>query len=942
VSVVEFPSGTVTFLFTDLQGSTRLWEEFPEAMGAALARHDEILRDAVEGHHGSVVKTTGDGVHAVFATARDAVDAAGAAQRALTAESWGQTGRLRVRMGLHTCEAEYRDGDYYGSEVNRAARLMSVAHGGQVVVSWATAGLVRDGSVELIDLGEHRLRDLTNAERIFQVHAPGLGREFPRLRSLDVLPGNLPLQMSSFVGRDREIARVVAALSEARVVTLTGVGGVGKTRLAVQVAAEIMPGFSHGAWLVELAPVRNAEGVVDAVAKVFDVTARSGLSLDKALVEFLRHKELLLVLDNCEHVLDEAAELMELLVQSCPRVEILATSREGVGIDAERLLAVPSLGSPAPDASIPAIADADAVRLFVERARGFGAELEITDDNAESIAQVCRRLDGVPLAIELAAARVPAMNPRDLAGRLDRRFQLLAGGRRGKIERHQTLRAVIDWSFDLLSEPEQRLLARVAVFSGGWTLDAAEEVGAGGPVNADEVFELIERLVARSLVVAEDRGFQTRYRLLETIREYGEERLAEQGETDEYRSRHAEFYCRFSEQMSATIVGPQQIEIGRRFGAEHENVLAAINFAIDADDADLALRLVWAVPFPLEQVGVELRPPAEAAARLTGAAEHLLVPRCLALAAFQSAQHGDGSQSQRLLEEALAAAERLGDPDGYVETNAAGVQVFVALGAGAPRDAAVQAEEAADKARVRGRFGGVAVFLASAATYRAMAGDTDHAQVLATEGLTQARKVEAPTLIALNLVALAAALAEDDPAHANTLLRESITLCSSLGVESAPLANQAVLVSARIGDWRQTLALAAEAIPGLHWTGDRPLLAAVLNLVARGIASGQPETAALLQGAARNLLVPSGHRISAVPNNQPTPQTQATQTTPETDFVTTTRRTTTGQLVEQLGDTRLHELRAQGEAMSDDQAVTLALDAIDRALHQNSNGHDGH
>ena len=508
VGVAELPTGTVTFLFTDLEGSTRLWEEHPDAMRTALAQHDDVLRSTIESHGGSVVKQRGDGFHAVFATAHDALDAAVGAQVALAAESFEETGPLRVRMGVHTCEAEYRDGDYYGSEVNRAARLMAVAHGDQIVVSLATSALVREGSVELVDLGEHRLRDLTNLERIFQVSLPGLVSEFPPLRSLDTLPGNLPLQVSSFVGRDREMGRVVAALGETRVVTLTGVGGVGKTRLAVQVAAEVLPTFRQGAWLVELAPVRSAESVLEAVAKVFDVAARSGLTLDQALVEFLRHKELLLVLDNCEHVLDEAAELMELLEQSCPRVQMLATSREGLGIDGERILAVPSLGSPRPDASLAAIVDADAVRLFVDRARGFGSELEVTAENAESIGQVCRRLDGVPLAIELAAARLPAMNPHDLAARLDRRFQLLAGGRRGKVQRHQTLRAVIDWSYDLLSEAERRLLARATVFSGGWTLEAAEAVCPGGPVEAADVFELTERLVARSLVVAEDRGFR--------------------------------------------------------------------------------------------------------------------------------------------------------------------------------------------------------------------------------------------------------------------------------------------------------------------------------------------------------------------------------------------------------------------------------------------------
>ena len=937
--MAELPSGTVSFLFTDLEGSTRLWEEHPEAMREALARHDEILREAVIARQGHVVKTTGDGIHAVFATAHDALDAAVTAQVGLAAEPFGETGPLRVRMGVHTCEAEYREGDYYGSEVNRAARLMAVAHGDQIVVSLATSALVREGSVELVDLGEHRLRDLTNLERIFQVSLPGLVREFPPLRSLDSLPGNLPLQVSSFVGREREMGRVVAALAEVRVVTLTGVGGVGKTRLAVQVAAEVLPRFRQGAWLVELAPVRNAESVLEAAAKVFDVAARPGLTLEQSLVEFLRHKELLLVLDNCEHVLDEAAELMEMLEQSCPRVQMLATSREGLGIDGERILAVPSLGSPRPEASLATIVDADAVRLFVDRARGFGSELEVTAENAESIGQVCRRLDGVPLAIELAAARLPAMNPRDLAARLDRRFQLLAGGRRGKVQRHQTLRAVIDWSYDLLSEAERRLLARVTVFSGGWTLDAAEAVCPGGPVEAGEVFELTERLVARSLVVAEDRGFQTRYRLLETIREYGEERLAEHDETEEYRSRHANFYCEFAERVSAELVGPHQIEAGRRLGAEHENLLAAINNAIDTDDADLGLRLVCGLPSELRQVGVELRPPAESVATLAGAAEHPLYPKCLVLAGFQAAQRGDRPRAVSLRGEALAAAERLGDPDGLVEFQAAGILVNLAFSVGATREAAAYSEEAAEMARAAGHSDFLAGVLAAAATYRAMAGEPGRAMALASEGLTVARRLGAPSFLALNLVALAAASAEEDPDRANALLREGIALRDRLGLETSSLSTQAVIVSTRIGDWSQTLALAPAAIRALHWAGDRPLLAAVVNIVARALVSTEGETAAILQGTARRLVTGEAHGATAAPN-EPSRLVEPHTASTAVDFVTTLRRTTTGQLSDQLGDARLHELRAQGGAMDDDHAVSLALTAINHALRQLPTHHE--
>ena len=429
--MAELPSGTVTFLFTDLEVSTRLWDQEPDVMRAALARHDELLREGVAAYGGRVVKGRGDGVHAVFATADAAVRAAIDCELALNAEPWTVSEPLRARMGIHTGVAELRDGDYFGSAVNRAARLEAIAHGGQILCSQATRELARDVLAEgvvFVDLGEHRLRDLSCAERVFQVHAPGLPSGFAPLASVDAFPGNLPLQVSSLIGREREIERTVDALGAARVVTLTGVGGVGKTRLAYQVAAEVLPRFREGAWLVELAKVRDPDGVVDAFAAVFGITARAGQGLEESLIEFLRTKQLLLVIDNCEHILGSVAELVETLERSCPGLVMLATSREGLGVDGEQMLVVPSLGAPARGADMDVIAAADSVQLFVERATAAKADFSLTEQNAESVVQVCRRLDGVPLAIELAAARVPAMSPSLLASRLDQRFRVLTGG----------------------------------------------------------------------------------------------------------------------------------------------------------------------------------------------------------------------------------------------------------------------------------------------------------------------------------------------------------------------------------------------------------------------------------------------------------------------------------------------------------------------------------
>ena len=542
----QLPSGTVTFLLTDLEGSTRLWEHDAAAMKFAMARHDQLLEDAIAANNGFVFARMGDGMAAAFATASNAVSAAAVIQQMLADEPWGTGSPLRTRIGLHTDEGVVVNNNYASQPVNRCSRLMTAAHGGQIVVSGATEALVRDElpkETRLIDLGEHRLRDLGRPTRVFQLTRDGQREDFPPLRSLDAFPGNLPAQVSSFVGRQADVARVTAALANSRVVTITGVGGVGKTRLAIQVAAELLPRYREGAWLVELAAVRDPEGVVDVVAEAFHLTPRSGQSLEDSLIEQLSHKQLLLVLDNCEHVLASVARLVTRIERMCPNVAVLATSREGMAIDGEQVIALPPLEAGQPGEDIELLVQTDAVSLFVERARQGKADFELTQSNAGAVVEVCQRLDGVPLAIELAAARVIALSPAELARRLDRRFHVLAGGRRGAVTRHATLRAAIDWSYELLSPAEQRLLARMAVFSGGCTLEAIEEVCSGDPVQREAVVDIVTRLVARSLVIVEDTRLGTRYRLLETIRQYAEERLADAGETDALVLRHGAFYA---------------------------------------------------------------------------------------------------------------------------------------------------------------------------------------------------------------------------------------------------------------------------------------------------------------------------------------------------------------------------------------------------------------
>jgi class 3 adenylate cyclase len=431
------PSGTVTFLLTDLEGSTRMWEENPQAMRAAMVRHDELLEKAIASHRGFVFSRMGDGMATSFATAGDAIAAAMAFKQALAEEDWRTASPLRARIGLHTAEAVIVDDTGYANlAINRCARLMAAALGGQIVISGATESLVRDQppeGAELVDLGEHRLRDLGNPMRVFQLNRAERPEEFPPLRSLDSFPGNLPAQVSSFIGRQADASRVAAALDASRVVTITGVGGVGKTRLASHVAADLLPRYPDGAWLVELAPVREPDRVVETVVAVFHVTNRSGPIVEDALIDVLAQKRLLLVLDNCEHLLATVAQLVARIERSCPGVVVLATSREGMAVEGEQLIALPPLQSGKPNADIDNLVQTDAVKLFVERARLVKADFALTDSNARAVVEVCQRLEGVPLAIELAAARVIALSPAELAKRLDRRFQVLAGGRRGAV-----------------------------------------------------------------------------------------------------------------------------------------------------------------------------------------------------------------------------------------------------------------------------------------------------------------------------------------------------------------------------------------------------------------------------------------------------------------------------------------------------------------------------
>jgi predicted ATPase/class 3 adenylate cyclase len=561
-------AGIATFLFTDVEGSTRRWEADAEGMRVALAAHDRVLRDAVDEHSGTLFKHTGDGVCARFRSPRDAVAAAIAAQRSL---------ELPARMGIATGEAEERDGDYFGATLNRASRIMAAGHGDQILLDGSTAGLLDD--VDLIDLGPRRLRDIARAVQIFQVSGPGLRAEFPPLRTLDLKLGNLRVPATGLVGREGELAKLCAALKVQRLTTLTGVGGVGKTRLALETAARCADDFPAGVWVIELAAVGDPAAVPAAVAAALGITQQPGLSLTESISAAIEGQPRLLVLDNCEHVLDEAADLVQAILERAAAVRIIATSREGLRLADEQLWPVPSLDTQ--DG-----ATSHAAMLFIDRARAVAPGISLTEtDDADAVADICRRLDGIPLAIELAASRIQSMTVTELRDRLGDRFRLLVGARRGQ-ERHQTLRHAIKWSYDLLDDDEKCLLTESSVFAGGFDLAAAAAVVGGG----DELATLdqLDALVRKSLIVVDQSRKQTRYTLLETIRQFADDQLVDSGNAEDCRAAHARYFAGREPDILARWDSARQGEAYDWLETELPNLRIAFRWAADHGDLDTA------------------------------------------------------------------------------------------------------------------------------------------------------------------------------------------------------------------------------------------------------------------------------------------------------------------------------------------------------------------
>jgi predicted ATPase/class 3 adenylate cyclase len=855
--VAELPSGTVTFLFTDLEGSTRLWEQHPGAMVPALERHDALLRHAVEQAGGVVVKTTGDGLHAVFTTTRAALDAVLSAQRSLAAEVWDVPGGLRVRMGMHTGDATARDGDYYGPATNRAARVMASAHGGQVVVSHATEEILRDAlpdDVALVDLGEHRLPDLARPERIYQVVAAGLTREFPPLRALDAVPGNLPGQLTSFVGRAVEREAIADALLASRLVTVTGVGGVGKSRIAIQVALDVAPRFPDGAWLFELAAAQDSDELAQVVAATLGVLARPATTLAASVIDALRLRELVLVLDNCEHLVEAVGGLAEGLLRDCPGVRILATSREALGIAGEQVWPLTALGLPADAADIEAVMASESVELFAERARAVQPGFVLDASNAGVIAEICRRLDGIPLAVELAAARVTIMSPTDIAARLDQRFQLLTGGRRSAAERHQTLRGAIEWSYELLEPRERALFERLSVFPGGFDAEAAAAVSVSDDLQPWDVLDAGAGLVAKSMLTADEASGTARYHMLETLRTFAREQLEATGNLEEMFRRHADHYTRFAEAADAGLAGPDEVRWRTRVHLEFENLRAAFIRSLllgEDDDVRRALRIVAALAFEaVNDRGLGIGAWAEHLAPRVDLAPPSVRTAVLAAAAFSAQGRNDVEAMNDLTRAALR--------DGVPADCPGAVWAFIAIAANESMTgdfaASIRTIEDAEVALTRAGDAprGLSFLYSAAANFHNLMGDWEAARTDAERALEAARRSKNPTATASAQFARAVALAHENPLAAAQALDESIELGrrgTSGGLLGFALARRSVL-RAEAGDFAGARRDAREAVKHGHERGDRPMLSSALECsVAVLHAMGRDEAAAVVAGA---------------------------------------------------------------------------------------------
>jgi predicted ATPase/class 3 adenylate cyclase len=831
--VASPPTGTLTFLFTDIEGSTKLWEHDAPAMQAALARHDELLTLAMEKHGGYVFKTVGDAFCAAFPTGPEALECALDTQRRLLSSEWEQAGYIKVRIALHTGAAEERDGDYFGPPLNRVARLLSAAHGGQVLLSLATQELVRDqlpGGTSLRYLGEHRLKDLFRPERIFQLLAPELPSEFPPLRTLGAYRNNLPLQPTPLIGREKEVSEVCDLLrgDETHLLTLTGPGGTGKTRLALQAAADLLDDFPDGTFFAHLATLTEGELFSSAVAETLGVEETGEQPLDESLKDYLRERRLLLVLDNFEQVLGAAPAVTELLAVA-PHLKVLATSRAPLRLYGEHEFPVPPLTLPDLESprSLETLTQYEAVGLFVERARAVKPDFEVTNESAPAVAEICVRLDGLPLAIELAAARIKMLPPKAMLQRLSSRLKLLTGGARDLPERQRTLRGAIEWSHALLDKGEQVLFARLAVFSGGRTLEAIDAVcdavcDAEGDLPVDS-FNGVSSLLDKSLLRQEEGpGEEPRFVMLETIHEFAREKLQETAEADEIKRTHAKYFLALAEESYPELKGANQLEWLDRLEAEHDNMRAALSWALERREAEVALRLggaLWLFWFVRgyhsegrrwlqEALAVdEPGSPVSRAMALAGvgwlaahqgdldpaqeaceeglqllANEASEAKRCLLVfLGWVEREREDYRRATQLFEESLALSRQMGDT--YWHATSLSNLALVSHYRRDSERATDLYEHSMDLFREQGDKQSLAYCLNNLGMVVYSQGDLGRAAQLTEEGVALVRELRARVDVALGLCNLGwIALLQDDLCRAADLYRESLSLSWDTGL----------------------------------------------------------------------------------------------------------------------------------------------------------------
>jgi predicted ATPase/class 3 adenylate cyclase len=863
--MAELPTGTVTLLFSDIEGSTRLLERLGDRYVEVLTEHRRLLRASFARFNGREVGTEGDALFIAFGKASEAVAAAAAAQSAVAAHPWPDGVVVRVRMGIHTGEPILAGQDYAGLDVHRAARICSAAHGGQVLLSRSTRELLGDdlpAGVELRDLGKHRLKDLPGAQRLFQLVIPGLPADFPALRTVGSRRTNLPAQLTSFVGRQREVAAIRGLLArpEVRLLTLSGPGGTGKTRLAVQVAAELAEAFPDGVvCFVALAPVTDPELVLPTTAQALGVRgAAGGQSLLHSVAEHVGDRRQLLVLDNFEQVLAAAPVVIDLLA-ACPQLQALVTSRAALQVSGEHIYPVPPLSLPdhtdamAPDDA----ASSEAVALFIERAQAVSPEFTVSDANAPVLVEICRRLDGLPLAIELAAARSRLLPPQALLARLERRLQFLKGGPRDLPTRQQTLRATIDWSYALLEADEQTLLARLAIFAGGCTLEAAEAVC--NPEGDLDVLAGLDALVNKNLLQPRDSvEGERRVVLLETMREYALERLSGRGEMEMIARRHADYFLGLAEQAEPELLGPRQGDWYKRLEADLDNFRAALAWSLAHEQAEAAARLA-ATLMPLwwsRGHGNEGLRWLDAALDRRGS----LTPPTLAKTLFAKAtlllemgpRHG---QADRLLEESLALFQELKDTTWTVR--ALSVLGWAMRQAGRiDRGLALQ-EQAVALGREQTDRWTLALALSNFGFSLLRAGDHLRARPVLDESLVLYRALGEPEGIAFTLDGLARlALVEGDHARASSSLKEALALVRKIGNVSATAAYLAEfgIVALHQSDYRLAATLFEEALGFAPQVEDDLLTGECLwGMAVVAASSGQPVRAVRLWGAAEAL-----------------------------------------------------------------------------------------